>query len=126
MAAVGEEISPESRLLLIELFEGLAEGVRRNDIRFSEGSARALGHWAESIIHPEKSKMEDESIWKNITEACDYIGRITPQTYRKYVREGKIPQGRKRRGYHEPVWPKEEIEAFREWYDSHRRKGIKS
>ena len=70
----------------------------------------------------QKQKASDETAWRNITEACDYITHITPQTFRKYVREGRIPKGRKRRGYHEPLWSKEEIEGFKEWYLSHRRK----
>lgn len=121
MAAVGEEISADGRLLLIETLEGLADGIRKDTIRFSEGSARALAAWADSIIHPEQSKSANESQWKNITEACDLLG-ISQPTFRKYIRLGKIPQGYKRRGYHEPVWAKTDIERFANWYFTDRRK----
>lgn len=116
-----EEISAETRLLLIEMAEGFAEGVRTNAISLSEGNARVLAQWADSLLHPEKSDKAEGANWKNITEACDLL-RVTPQTFRKYVRMGKIAQGTKKRGYHEPLWQKEEIERFKAWYVSQRRK----
>lgn len=116
-----KEISAEARLLLIEVAEGIAEGVRRNEIRFSEGNARALAAWAERVLNPDIERREEGESWKNITEACDMIG-ITPQTFRKYVRRGDIKKGEKKRGYHEPLWRKEEIEKFKEWYNSQKRK----
>jgi hypothetical protein len=119
-----DEISPETRLLLIELFDGVAEGVRKNIIQFSEGNARALAQWADGILHPEKRKIEDESKWKNITEACDLL-HITQPTFRKYIRQGKLAEGIKRKGYHELVWEKTEIERFKAWYFSKSRKGLK-
>lgn len=115
-----QEISAEARLLLIEMAEGIAEGVRKNTIRFSEGNARALARWADGVMHPDAAVNTDGANWKNITEACDLLG-ITPQTFRKYVRLGKIAKGTKKRGYHEPLWPKEEIERFKAWYFSQRR-----
>lgn len=119
-----DEISPETRLLLIELFEGIAEGVRKNTLSLGEGNARALAQWADGVLHPEQRKIEDETKWKNITEACDLL-HISQPTFRKYIKEGKLAKGMKRKGYHEPVWEKEEIERFREWYFSQRRKGVK-
>lgn len=116
-----EEISAEARLLLIELAEGFAEGMRKGTMVLSEGNGRALVKWAEGLLHPERGIKADGANWKNITEACDLLG-ITPQTFRKYVRLGKIVKGVKKRGYHEPLWQKEEIERFKEWYFSQRRK----
>ena len=116
-----EEISAETRLLLIELAEGFADSVRKGTMVLSEGNGRALARWADGLLHPERSDKADSANWKNITEACDMIG-ITPQTFRKYVRLGKIARGTKKRGYHEPLWQKEEIERFKAWYVSQRRK----
>ena len=107
-----DEITPDTRLLLIELAEGFAEGVRNGTIRFSESNAKALVGWAEGILHPEHNNSGD--IWKNATEICDYIG-FTAQTFRNYVRKGMIPKGEKRRGYAEPMWRKTDIDTFAGW-----------
>lgn len=119
-----DEISPETRLLLIELFDGVAEGMRKNTLNLREGNARALAQLADGVLHPEKSKIEDETKWKNITEACDLL-HITQPTFRKYIKQGMLAEGIKRKGYHELVWEKIEIERFKEWYFSKRRKGLK-
>lgn len=116
-----KEISAETRLLLIELAEGFADSVRKGTMVLSEGNGRALAQWADAVMHPERQLGEGMDHWKNITEACDMIG-ITPQTFRKYVRLGTIAKGTKKRGYHEPVWRKEEIDQFKKWYVSQRRK----
>lgn len=105
----GEEISAETRLLIIELFEGIAEGVRKNDIRFSEGNAKALARWAEGVLHPERHRVELPVC--NITQACDYLG-ISQPTFRKYIKMGRIPEGRREGGYSDDVWLKKDIEAF--------------
>lgn len=116
------EITPETRLLLIELAEGIAESLRKGTMCFTEGNARALAVWADTLLHPEKSKPATDGIhWKNATQICDYIG-FTPQTFRTYVRKGVIPKGEKVRGFTEPVWKKEDIDTFAQWYFSHRRK----
>lgn len=117
MAAVGSEISAETRLLLIELAEGFAEAVRKNNIRLSESTASALVEWGEHVMHPERKRIDDVMPWKNITEACAYIG-ISQPTFRKYIRQGCIPQGVKKGGYREPMWDKEDIEKFKHWYDN--------
>lgn len=116
------EITPETRLLLIELSEGFAESIRKGTMRLSEGSAKAVAEWAEQVMHPERNKPAADGVhWKNATQICDYIG-FTPQTFRAYVRKGIIPKGEKVRGFTEPVWKKEDIDTFAQWYFSHRRK----
>ena len=105
----GNEISPDTRLLLIELFDGIAEGVRKNDIRFSEGNAKALARWAESVLHPERHRIELPIC--NITQACDYLG-ISRPTFSKYIKMGLIPKGTRSGGYSNDVWLKKDIENF--------------
>lgn len=104
-----DEISPETRLLLIELAEGFAEGMRKNVIRLSEGSALALARWGDKVMHPERHRMELPIC--NITQACDYLG-ISQPTFRKYVKMGLIPAGTRDGGYSNDVWLKKDIEAF--------------
>lgn len=110
----GDEIRPETRLLLIELLEGMAEGVRKNDIRFSEGNARALAAWADGVLHPEQKRRQEEMPYCSISEACDLL-HITQPTFRKYVKSGHLPKGVKISTFREDVWLRKEIKAI---YDS--------
>ncbi len=105
----GGEISPETRLLLIELAEGFAEGMRRNVIRLSEGSALALARWGDRVMHPERHRMELPIC--NITQACEYLD-ISQPTFRKYIKMGLISEGTREGGYSNDVWLKKDIEAF--------------
>lgn len=104
-----EEISSETRLLLIELAEGFAEGMRKNDIRLSEGSALALARWGDRVMHPERHRMELPIC--NITQACEHL-RISQPTFRKYIKMGLIPEGTRDGGYSNDVWLKKDIDAF--------------
>lgn len=115
---VREEISPETRLALIELAEGFAEGVRNGTFRFTEESGRVIGEFIKRLKEPEKYKKIDELV--NITQACRYLGMSQP-TFRKYVRMGKIPSGRKEAGG-QPMWAKEDIIEVGRWWFTKRRK----
>ena len=55
--------------------------------------------------------------------ACDYLG-ITQPTFRKYVREGLVPHGRKLPGFTEKVWDKSDIEKFKKSDFFKRKKRI--
>ena len=123
MSKQEQEISAAARQLLIELAEGFAEGIRKNNIKFSEGNARSIGQWAEEVVHPD-AHISKGSEWVNITEACDLIGMTQP-TFRKYIRKGLIPNGKKRRGNHSPEWEKSVILEFKQVYFSQIRKGLK-
>lgn len=113
-----DEISPETRLLLIELAEGFAAGVRNNTFKFSEESGKRICEFIDRLNHPEKYRRPEEEC--NITEACRYLHMSQP-TFRKYIKESKIPGGRKRDGG-QPMWLKSDIIAFGKWWFSKQRK----
>ena len=99
-------MSPETRLRLINLFDSMAESVRRGTFSMTEEQAMDILRAAVGIS---KTKPTIERPC-TITEACDYLG-ISQPTFRKYIREGLIPQGRKIPGY--IVWDKSDIEDFK-------------
>lgn len=41
-------------------------------------------------------------------QACDYLN-VSRATFDNYIRNGYLPKGRKRKGYNELVWYKDEI-----------------
>ena len=45
-------------------------------------------------------------------QACDYLG-ISRSTFDKMIKEGKIPQGKKRMGFKELSWTKEQLNAYK-------------
>ena len=44
-------------------------------------------------------------------EAADYIG-VSRATFDNYIRNGQIPQGRKRKGFKELSWNKTDLDKF--------------
>ncbi|MBQ7280563.1 MAG: helix-turn-helix domain-containing protein [Bacteroidales bacterium] len=47
----------------------------------------------------------------SISQACRYLG-ISQPTFRKLVKQGELPQGRKIAGIRERIWNKENIEEY--------------
>lgn len=121
------EIAPETRLMLIELAEGFAEGVRNGTFKFSEEGGRKLAGFLRGIVNPEMEGVDPESGMKtySITRASGVLG-ISQPTFRKYVREGIIPKGIRIADIPGPRWNKEEIEEVRKKYFSGNRKVIKN
>lgn len=120
------EIDPETRLMLIELAEGFAEGVRNGTFRFSEEGGRRLAGIIRGIVNPEMEGVDPDGGMKtySITRASRELG-ISQPTFRKYVREGIIPKGIRIADIPGPRWNKEEIEEVRKKYFSGKRKVIK-
>ncbi|MBR1792102.1 MAG: helix-turn-helix domain-containing protein [Bacteroidales bacterium] len=106
-----DEIAPETRLLLIALFEGMAEGVRNGTFRFSEEQATRLVAAIKGMRDADKN--DGRLRICTISTACDYLG-ISQPTFRKYVKQGLIAPGGKVKGLTELVWDKAEIERFAE------------
>jgi excisionase family DNA binding protein len=44
-------------------------------------------------------------------ELCQYLGGLTPQTVRRLVKKGELPQPRKINGRSVPFWRSDEIDA---------------
>ena len=66
------EIDPETRLMLIELAEGFAEGVRNGTFRFSEEGGRRLAGIIRGIVNPEMEGVDPESVYT--LQAADFYG----------------------------------------------------
>lgn len=115
-----QEIEPDTRLALIELAEGFAEGVRNGTFRFTEGTGLHLAEILRGLTC-ERQEAGAAVERMNITLACQYIG-ISQPTFRKYVRLGRLPVGMRQRGSSSPEWQKKDLEAFREWWLSEGRK----
>lgn len=96
----------ESKLTLISILEGFAEGLRNNTFDFSDEQGDRLVRAAKEILYPPQGVPERIC---NISMACDYLG-ISQPTFRKYVRDGKIPAGKKYSGFTEKIWNKKDIE----------------
>lgn len=47
----------------------------------------------------------------SFTEACSYAC-IRPSTFRKYVKEGKLPEGKKRKGFTEKFWYARDLDEY--------------
>jgi len=120
MAKGHQEIEPETRLALIELAEGFAEGVRNGTFRFTEGTGLRLAEILRGLTC-ERQETGAAVERMNITLACQYIG-ISQPTFRKYVRIGRLPVGMRQRGSSSPEWKRKDLDAFREWWFSEGRK----
>mgnify|MGYP003420338830 FL=1 len=47
----------------------------------------------------------------SFAEACSYT-QIRPSTFRKYVKDGKLPEGRKRKGFTEKFWYAKDLDEY--------------
>ena len=47
------------------------------------------------------------------SQACDYLG-ISRSTFDKMIKEGKIPKGKKRQGFKELSWTKEQLNFIKQ------------
>lgn len=47
----------------------------------------------------------------SFAEACSYV-QIRPSTFRKYVKEGKLPEGKKRKGFTEKFWYAKDLDKY--------------
>lgn len=112
-------MTPETRLMLIELAEGFAESMRKGTMSFTEDTARRLAALVSETLNP-RPKVEGKAV--NITQACQMLG-ISQPTFRKYIRLGMLPQGVKVQGCASPMWEISQIEAFKKKYLSPERKG---
>lgn len=104
--ALKQEISPATRLLLIKLAEGFADGVRNGTFAFTEQDGRRIADYVGSVVNPQP-KIRICSM----AQACEYL-HISQPTFRKYVRQGLLPQGIKIAGITELLWDKADIERF--------------
>lgn len=52
---------------------------------------------------------KDEAI--SFSEACKYT-RLPSSTFRRYVKDGKLPAGKKRLGFTEKVWYPKELDEY--------------
>lgn len=100
-------MTAETTQLVIHLLEGITDGVRNGTFKFTERDGRLLIDTLKDILYPQP-KMRI----CNITQACDYLG-ISQPTFRKYIRQGIIPHGRKTSGFTELIWDKGDIEKFK-------------
>lgn len=96
----------ETRLILIRLAEDFAEGVKTGRLDFTEAQGKRIMNTVQRVLNPQTPLHIC-----NITQACDYL-HISQPTFRKYVREGKIAEGKKIAGFTELIWDKKEIERF--------------
>lgn len=103
-------MQPDTRLLLITLFEGMAESLRQGTFRFTEEQAQTLVRILAGLP-PQDSRPAHGPRICTIAQACRYLG-ISQPTFRKRIREGLIPQGTKLAGFNERVWNKEDIETY--------------
>lgn len=101
-------MTAESKYLIISLLEGFVAGLRDNSFNFTDEQGDRLVRATKEILNP-----QCVSIGRicNITMACEYLG-ITQPTFRKYVKCGKIPEGKKISGFTELIWDKNDIEKF--------------
>ena len=114
-------MTAESKYTLIALLEGFIEGLKNNTFEFTDEQGKRLVNAAKEILNPKSSVPEHIC---NISMACDYLN-ISQPTFRKYVRQGKIPEGHKVAGFTELIWDKSEIEKVYDTYFSKVRKGLK-
>lgn len=47
----------------------------------------------------------------SFAEACDYT-RIRPSTFRRLVADGRLPQGKKRKGFTEKFWYAKDLDKY--------------
>lgn len=87
-----------SRIIVKEL-RILADKIEANNTNLSEDEAMAL---LSTITHEAMSK----------DQACSYLN-LSRSRFDDLVREGKLPKGKKRRGFKELVWYKDELEMAR-------------
>lgn len=52
---------------------------------------------------------KDDAI--SFTEACRYVG-LSSATFRRYVADGKLPKGKKRLGWTEKAWYRNELDEY--------------
>lgn len=107
----------ETRRILITLAEDFADGIRTGRLDFTELEGRRIIEAVGVALNPRQVPRDI----CNISMACDYIG-ISQPTFRKHVREGRIPPGMKIAGFTELVWNKKDIERFKKGYFSKSRK----
>lgn len=50
----------------------------------------------------------DKNVKLSKYQACDYLG-VSRATFDNYVREGKLPKGKKEQGFKELFWTKKEL-----------------
>ena len=110
-------MTPDTQLLIIHLLEGITDGFRRGSFILSDAEGRRVLDALKNILCPQPKMMRI----CNISQACDYLG-ISQPTFRKYVRQGKIPQGRKVSGFTELIWDKGDIEKFKKDYDDNKKR----
>lgn len=99
-------MEPVTRLLLINLYQGLADSLREGTLSLTEEQAHTLLQG----FSPLKHKSMQLRIC-NITQACRYIG-VSQPTFRKLVRQGVLPKGEKIAGFRELIWYKDDIEGY--------------
>ena len=83
-----------SKIVVKEL-RNLADKIEANNTHLSEDEAMAL---LGTITHEALSK----------DQACSYLN-ISRSRFDDLVRDGKLPKGRKRRGFKELCWYKDEL-----------------
>lgn len=47
----------------------------------------------------------------SFAEACSYV-HVRPSTFRKYVKDGKLPEGKKRKGFTEKFWYAKDLDEY--------------
>ena len=95
-----------TRLVLIHLLENALDDLNAGNSNLNEEEGLNVIESLREIMYP-KPKLEVY----NITQACTKLNLSQP-TFRKYVKEGKIPEGQKIGGFREKVWDKKVIDTL--------------
>lgn len=94
----------DTRLVLLHLLDQAKDNLSEGKCNLNEEESLSVIESLRSILFP-KPIMDAY----NISQACDKL-HISQPTFRKYVKQGKIPEGNKVPGFKELLWYKSDID----------------
>lgn len=89
--------------MFASLLETIARQMRNDDCSMTDEEMEELFQQCLILSHGMVTKQE----------ACDNILHISRATFDRYVKDGKLPKGKARRGSRELYWSKEELNEFK-------------
>ena len=87
--------------LIRNLLEQIVNDIDSGNSNISQDDQQEVLSLIQKFTSKELSKLE----------AADYIG-VSRATFDNYIRNGQIPQGRKRKGFKELSWNKTDLDKF--------------
>lgn len=87
--------------LIRNLLEQIVNDIDSGNSNISQDDQQEILSLIQKFTSKELSKLE----------AADYIG-VSRATFDNYIKNGQIPQGRKRKGFKELSWNKSDLDKF--------------